>query len=280
MKGFDAVALAMLPELARLPLKAPLHVLLSYDEELTCLGSVDLIRRFGKEFPVPRAVIVGEPTLMQVADSHKCISTYYTNVHGVEAHSAKPALGANAVATAGELVHALTGVADAYEAMGDPSGRFDPGYSTVSVGTIAGGTARNILAKECRFHWEFRGLPGMAPDDAFRRFQRYVDTVALPRLTRFTKTARIETETEVEVPGLAAEPGSAAETLALRLTQSNRTIAVSYATEAGHFQQAGLPTVVCGPGSIEQAHQPDEFVDIAQLEACIAFVRGLAQTQC
>jgi acetylornithine deacetylase len=280
MKGFDAVALAMLPELARMPLKAPVHVLLSYDEELTCLGSLDLIARFGKETPVPRAVIVGEPTLMQVADSHKCISTYYTTVHGVEAHSARPALGANAIAAAGELVHALTGIAEAYEAMGDSSGRFDPGYSTVSVGTIAGGTARNILAKECRFHWEYRGLPGMRADDAYRRFQHYVDTVALPRLTRFTKAARIETETEVEVPGLAAEPGSAAETLALRLTQSNRTIAVSFATEAGQFQQAGLPTVVCGPGSIEQAHQPDEFVELGQLEACAGFVRGLAQELC
>ena len=277
MKGFDAVALAMLPDLARMPLKAPVNVLLSYDEELTCLGSLDLIRRFGKETPIPRAVIVGEPTLMQVADSHKCISTYYTTVHGVEAHSAHPALGANAIAAAGELVHALTGIAAAYEAMGDPGGRFDPGYSTVSVGTINGGTARNILARECRFHWEYRGLPGMRTDDALRRFQDYVDATALPRLTRFTKAARIETETEVEVPGLAAEPGSTAETLALRLTRSNRTIAVSFATEAGHFQAAGLPTVVCGPGSIEQAHQPDEFVEIGQLEACIAFMQGLVR---
>lgn len=280
MKGFDSVALAMLPELARLPLKAPVHVLLSYDEELTCLGSLDLIRRFGKDCPIPGAVIVGEPTLMQVADSHKCISTYYTTVNGVEAHSARPALGANAIAAAGELVHALTGIAEAYEAAGDPSGRFDPGYATVCVGTIAGGTARNILAKQCRFHWEYRGLPGMRSDDAFRRFQTYVDTIALPRLTRFTHLASIVTDTEVEVPGLAAEPGSPAETLALRLTQSNRTIAVSFATEAGQFQRAGLPTVVCGPGSIEQAHQPDEFVEIAQLEACVGFVRGIARELC
>lgn len=277
MKGFGALALAMIPEFQRAPLRAPVHILLSYDEELTCLGSLDLIRRFGKDFPVPRAVIVGEPTMMQVADSHKCISTYYTTVHGVEAHSSKPALGANAIATACELVHALTGIADAYELAGDPGGRFDPGCSTVSTGTIHGGTARNILAKQCTFHWEFRGLPGVPADDALRQFQQYADTVALPKLTRFTNAARIETLTEVEVPGLAADPGSAAETLALRLTRSNRTIAVSYATEAGHFQAARLPTVVCGPGSIEQAHQPDEFVDIAQLESCIGFLRGVAQ---
>jgi acetylornithine deacetylase len=276
MKGFDAVALAMIPEFQRARLRYPIHIMLSYDEELTCLGSLDLIRRFGRDFPKPRAVIVGEPTQMQVADAHKCIATYLTAVHGVEAHSSTPALGANAIATACELVHALTGLADEYEARGDPSGRFDPGYSTVHVGTIHGGTARNILAKECKFHWEFRGLPGVPYNEAFQRFQRYVDGVALPRLTRFTSAARIETETEVEVPSLAPDSGSAAETLALRLTQSNRTIAVSYGTEAGHFREAGIPTIVCGPGSIEQAHQPDEFVDIAQLEACIGFMRGLA----
>ena len=277
MKGFDAVALAMIPEFARASLKAPVHVLLSYDEELTCLGSLDILRRFGVDYPAPRAVFVGEPTLMRIADAHKSISTYVTTVHGVEAHSARPALGANAIATACELVHELTRLADAYEAAGDPTGRFDPGYSTVHVGTIHGGTARNILAKECRFHWEFRGLPGVPADDALRGFQDYAERVALPRLTRFTKAARIETVTEVEVPGLAADPGSAAETLALRLTQSNRTHAVSFATEAGHFQRAGIPTVVCGPGSIEQAHQADEFVEVSELAACIAFMRGLAQ---
>ena len=280
MKGFDAVALAMIPEFARAPLRAPIHVLLSYDEELTCLGSLDILRRFGVDFPAPRAVFVGEPTLMQIADAHKSISTYVTTVHGVEAHSARPALGANAIATACELVHELTQLADLYEAAGDASGRFDPGYSTVHVGSIHGGTARNILAKECRFHWEFRGLPGVASDGALRRFQDYAERVALPRLTRFTKAARIETLTEVEVPGLAADPGSVAETLALRLTQSNRTLAVSFATEAGHFQRAGMPTVVCGPGSIEQAHQADEFVEVGELEACVAFMRGVMRELC
>jgi acetylornithine deacetylase len=277
MKGFDAVALAMIPEFARGPLSAPIHILLSYDEELTCLGSLDILARFGRDMPRPRAVIVGEPTQMRVADAHKSISTYYTTVHGVEAHSSTPALGANAIPTACDLVHELTRIGDLYEAEGDPGGRFVPGYSTVSVGTIHGGTARNILARQCRFHWEFRGLPGVPADDALRRLDDFVARVALPRLTRYSDAARIETETEVEVPGLAADPGSAAETLAMRLSQSNRTLAVSFATEAGQFQKAGLPTVVCGPGSIEQAHQPDEFIEESELVACIAFMRGLVR---
>ncbi len=116
---------------------------------------------------------------------------------------------------------------------------------------IHGGTARNILARECAFHWEFRGLPGAPTASALAKVQAFVDAVALPRLTRFVSGPTIATEVEVEVPPFAAEPGSAAETLALRLTRSNRTVAVSFATESGHFQAAGLPTVVCGPGSID-----------------------------
>ena len=277
MKGFDAIALAMIPEFQKMALKSPVHIALSYDEETTCLGSLGLIRRFGTEMPRPRAVIVGEPTNMQVADAHKSIATYFTRVRGFEAHSAKPALGAHAIAAACELVHELTLMMDAYERAGDPSGRFDPAYSTVHVGTIHGGSARNILAKDCAFHWEFRGLPGVPPNDAYARFQAFTERVALPRLTRFTKDAGIETETEVEVPGLLAAAGSAAETLALKLTRSNRTIAVSYATEAGHFQQAGIPTIVCGPGSIDQAHQPDEYIEEAEISACIEFMRRLGR---
>ena len=276
MKGFGATALAMVPEFMQAGMTAPVHIVLSYDEETTCLGSRDVIARFGKDLPMPRATIVGEPTNMQVADAHKSIATYFTKVTGFEAHSAKPALGAHAIATGCELVHHLTLLNDAYERDGDPSGRFDPAYSTVHVGTIHGGTARNILAKECAFHWEFRGLPGVSQQDAIRRFEEYAARTALPRLTRFTQQAGIETQVEVEVPGLMAQAGSAAETLALKLTRSNRTIAVSYATEAGHFQQAGIPTVVCGPGSIDQAHQPDEYIEEGEIAACIGFMRRLA----
>ena len=276
MKGFDAVVLAMVPEFQAAGLKRPIHILLSYDEETTCLGSLDLIARFGRETPRPALAIVGEPTLMGCADAHKGVATFMTRVTGVEAHSSKPQLGANAVAVAADIVSEIGRLARAYEApeLCDP--RFDTPYSTLHVGEIRGGTARNILARDCSFHWEFRGLPGVSAASAAAKVQAFVDDVALPRLTRFVSGPTIETIMEIDVPPLASAPDNAAASLALRLTHSNALIAVSYATEAGHFQAAGLPTVVCGPGSIDQAHKPDEFIAISQLAACIDFMRGLA----
>ena len=142
---------------------------------------------------------------------------------------------------------------------------------------IRGGTARNILARECVFDWEFRGLPGVTTASGLMKVQAFVDEVALPRLIRFVSGPSITTTIEVDVPPLAADVGSVAETLALKLTRSNSAIAVSFATEAGHFQGAGLPTIVCGPGSIDMAHKPDEFVDEAQLVACLEFLERLAE---
>lgn len=280
MKGFDAVCLAMIEEFRAAPLQKPIHLLLSYDEETTCLGPVDTIARFGRDLPRPAAAIVGEPTLMQVADAHKAVATYRTSVHGLEAHSSKPHLGANAIEGAAMLIKDLYDFARECASAPEPAPRFDPPFSTLSVGVIEGGAARNILAKECRFHWEFRPLPGAPIDLARRRLDACASHVVLPHLRRYTPTARIETLTEVEVPGLAPEPGSDAETLALKLARSNRTIAVSYATEAGRFQAGGVPTVVCGPGSIDQAHQPDEYIEIAELSACIDFMRRLAAQLC
>ena len=276
MKGFDACVLAMAPAFWDAGLKRPVHIVLSYDEETTCLGSRDIIARFGKDEPLPAAVIVGEPTMMAVADAHKSIATFRTVVTGHEAHSALPALGANAVAAAADVVSEIGRLARAYEE-GPLAPRFTPPYSTLHVGMIRGGTARNILARECVFNWEFRGLPGVTTASALVKVQAFVDAVATPRLTRFVSGPSIITTIEVDVPPLAADPGSVAETLALQLTRSNQTIAVSFATEAGHFQSAGLPTVVCGPGSIDQAHKPDEFVDEAQLVACLEFLERLAE---
>ena len=276
MKGFDAICLAMIPEFQQARLTSPVHILLSYDEETTCRGPLDTIARFGANLPRPGAVLVGEPTSMQVADAHKSVAGYSTVVHGHEAHSSKPSLGASAVEAACDLVTELYRFGGELAVRGDPSGRFDPPASTVHVGTIQGGTARNILAKLCAFRWEFRALPGVEQNLALRRLEEYAARVAIPQLTRHTKDAFIETLTEVEVPGLKPESGSIAEVLALKAAQSNCTIAVPFASEAGQFQLANVPTVVCGPGSIGQAHQPDEYIEIAQIEACIAFMRRLA----
>ncbi len=275
MKGVAACALAMVPNFLAEPPKRPVHIVLSYDEETTCLGSTAVIAWFGKDELRPAAVIVGEPTMMEVADAHKSVATVRTVVKGHEAHSALPALGANAVATAADIVSEIGRLAREYE-KGRLDPRFAPPYSTLHVGVIHGGAARNILARECAFDWEFRGLPGVPAALPLAQVQAFVDTVALPRLTRFVSGPTIATEVEAVAPALAAAPGSAAETLALRLTRSNRTIAVSFATESGHFQAAGLPTIVCGPGSIDQAHKPDEYVEESQLEACLAFLDNLA----
>jgi acetylornithine deacetylase len=280
MKAFDALALTLAPDLLRMDLRTPIHILLSYDEETTCLGMMDTIRRFGRDLPTPLAVIVGEPTGLDVADAHKSISTFFTRVHGFEAHSSKPFLGANAVMTAAELVCELNRIGDELVERGDPSRRFDPPYTTIHVGTINGGTARNILPKICSFHWEFRGLPDLDPQEIPDRLARFADDVALKRLNRFGDYGRIETELEVAVPGLAPAPGSLAESLALRLADRSRTITVPFATEAGRFQEAGIATVVCGPGSIDQAHQPDEYISLDDLAAGEAFMHRLAERCC
>jgi acetylornithine deacetylase len=278
MKAFDALALALVPEFQEANLKTPINIMLSYDEETTCLGVVDGIRRLGHDLPLPRAAIVGEPTSLEVVDAHKSVVTFTTTVHGFEAHSSKPYLGASAVMTAADLIGELNRIADEMMERGDPSGRFDPPYTTVHVGVINGGTARNIMAKTCSFHWEFRGLPSLDPKEIPNRLDRFVEDVALKRLNRFGEFGRVETKLEVAVPGLAPEPGSAAETLALRLAGRNQTQTVPFGTEGGHYQAAGIPTVVCGPGSIDQAHQPDEYITLEQLEAGAAFMRRLAAT--
>jgi len=275
MKGFDALALAMVPAALEAGLTRPIHILLSYDEETTCLGVADTIARFGADLPRPGAVIVGEPTEMQVADAHKSVVTYNTTVHGHAAHSAKPGLGANAVMAAADLIAELNRIADAMVARGDASGRFDPPNTTVHVGVIEGGTARNILPKLCTFLWEFRGLPDLDMAEIPALFAAACERVTRERLNRYGEFGHIATVEEVSVPGLAPDRGSEAERLALRLAGRNATITVPYATEAGRFQRAGIPTVVCGPGSIDQAHQPDEFITLDELARGEAFMRRL-----
>lgn len=276
MKGFDAACLAMIPEFKAAQLSRPIHILLSYDEETTCLGPLDVIARFGADLPLPSAVIVGEPTSMEVADAHKSVATYVTRVRGFEIHSANLHRGVSAVHVACKLVCELERFGEELRAVGDPSGRFDPPFSTIHVGVIQGGTARNIVAKDCEFQWEFRALPGAPPNFAYDRLKNYCEELRRTIFVGFPD-AGVETTIENQVPGLAPQPGSEAETLALRLARRNGTIAVPYATEAGQFQRAGVAAVVCGPGRIDQAHQPDEFIDIAELAACLEFLRGLTQ---
>ena len=192
MKGFAAAALAMIPEFQQARLEKPIHLLLSYDEETTCRGSLDVIGRFGSDLPRPAMVIVGEPTMMAVADAHKGVATFQTVVTGVEAHSANPRQGASAISAACEIVAEIDRLAREFEAPDRLDPRFTPPYSTYHVGMIRGGNARNILARECTFAWEFRGLPNFSTPQAIALVQRFIDQVALPRLRRFTPEPMID----------------------------------------------------------------------------------------
>lgn len=274
MKAFVALGLALVPDFIAADLETPIHLFLSYDEEVTCLGVVDGIAAMGKTLPRPRAVIVGEPTSLDIADAHKGVRTFQTIVIGFAAHSSKPHLGASAVHAGALLAAELDAMQEEAKERPDGSGRFDPPYDTIHAGSFHGGIARNILADRAELLWEIRTLPGSDPEAGPARFAACSDRI-LGRMRKTAPDSTIETVMSSDVPGLAPDPGSEAERLAMRLSGRNHTIAVAYATEAGHFQRAGLPTVVCGPGSIDQAHQPDEYITLEQLEAGEAFMRRL-----
>ncbi|MCB1377670.1 MAG: acetylornithine deacetylase [Alphaproteobacteria bacterium] len=275
MKGFIAVCLAMVPQFVRTKLKSPIHLALSCDEEVGCKGVRPLVAHLRDHLPRPRAVIVGEPTSMKVVNAHKSALTFATEVKGHEAHSSLTHHGVNAIMVAGELLCEINRIRGDLIREGDPTGRFDPPYSTVHVGVIEGGTAKNIIPRHCAFQWETRLLPTADPDYTINRFDAFSRTLE-PAMKAVAPDTGIATETANRVPGLAPEEDSAAEHLALHLANANSTHAVSYVTEAGLFQQIGIPTVVCGPGSIEQAHKPDEYIDVSELRKCEEFMQRLA----
>jgi acetylornithine deacetylase len=275
MKAFSAVILSLFPELTRRPLKTPVHIALSYDEEVGCLGVRPMIADIVKSVPMPRLAIIGEPTDMKVVNAHKGIRSFRTTVTGREAHSSQTDKGVNAVMVAAELIMHLAKLAEDMRRRGDPSGRFDPPYTTVQSSTIEGGTALNILARHCLFQWEFRYLPGTSQDEILDAFNAYATKEVLPRLKAIAPESDIVTKPRAHVPALVATDGCPAEALAKQLTGRNHAEAVAYGTEAGLFQEAGIPSVVCGPGNIQQAHKPNEFIEISQVAACEQFIRKL-----
>ena len=275
MKSFLAVALALVPEALGAGLKVPLHLALSYDEEVGCLGVGDLIADVKAHLPLPRIVIIGEPTGMKLINANKGIAGFETGITGKEAHSSQPQRAANAIVAAAELIGFLAGLAEEKRERGPKDGRFEPPYTTLNVGTVSGGNALNIVPRHARFAWEFRLVPGDDGDEIVTRFRRFAEQEVLPDLRRAAPEAAIETKALAQVPPLTPEPDSPAEALVRLLTGANRTETVCFATEGGLFQEAGFSTVICGPGSIDQAHQPDEFIELAQIEACAAFLRKL-----
>ena len=274
MKGFIAVILAMVPRFKAANLKSPIHLALSCDEEVGCKGVRPLVVHMRDHLPRPRAVIVGEPTSMQVVNGHKSAVTFSTEVLGHEGHSSLTHHGVNAIMVAGELLAEINCIRTDLIGRGDQTRRFDPPYSTVHVGLIEGGTAKNIIPRRCAFQWETRLLPMADPLEVPERFARFAAQLE-PAMKAIAPQAGINTTTVNVVPGLMPEDESPAEHLALHLAGANSTHAVSYCTEAGLFQQIGIPAIVCGPGSIEQAHKPDEFIAVSELRKCEVFMSRL-----
>jgi len=277
MKGFVACVLAQVPEIKarEAHLKTPVHIVLSYDEEVGCTGVKPMIATFGKSLPKPRLVVVGEPTNMTVVNAHKGGSRFLTEVTGKDAHSSKPQLGVGAIRIAGELIAELGRIEDRLKATHtDP--RFDPPYASITVSAIEGGIAHNIIPPKCTFRWGVRTLPGMDANAIAGELQAYAERELLPAMRAVSPECNIETKVVGVLPPFSSGDRSEATTLALKLAGQNETFAVPYGTEASHFEASGSSTVVIGPGSIDQAHQPNEFVEIAELEKCLDFLGKVA----
>ncbi|WP_417451859.1 acetylornithine deacetylase [Kordiimonas sp.] len=277
MKGFIAVCLAYVPVFKAAGLKRPVHFVFTYDEEVGCLGIQAMLPHLRKHCAIPRLVVVGEPTGMQVAAAHKGQYVSRTRITGREAHSSRPEDGVNAVVAAAELIGVITGYAGHEREAGVKDEMFDPPYTSFNVGPIKGGSMFNIIPGECEFDWEFRPVPGTDGQAIIDAFQRYLEENMNPRL-RAAGGAGCYAENEVwaYLPPLVASSGSDAETLAKMLANRNDTTVVAFGTEAGHFQSIDFPAVVCGPGDIAQAHKPDEYIKRSELLACGAFMTRLA----
>jgi acetylornithine deacetylase len=275
MKGFIAAALALAPEMAAARLRLPIHLAFSYDEELGCLGVGDLLQDVSRNLPRPAICIIGEPTLMQLVNRHKGVYAWRTKVTGRDGHSSATHRGVNAIAAAAEIMGWLQRQVDAWRRDGPFDDSFDPPYATSNVGLIGGGTAINIIARECVFEWEIRPIPGVDAEETAARLRQFIDSDLLPRLRAVAPESRVDSESICAAPPLRPEADSPAEALVRHLTGANQAVGVAYGTEGGLFQAAEISTVVCGPGSIQQAHQPNEFIALEQLRACDGFLRRL-----
>ncbi len=275
MKGFVALAVALAPYYASLPLKRPINFAFSYDEEVGCLGAPDLVRRLSAHEPLPEIAIIGEPTGLKPVNGHKSCDLFSLEIKGREAHSSAPALGTSAILYAVDFIVFLRSLFADLEREGAGDETFDPPYSTFNIGRIEGGEAVNIIAASCRVVWEFRTVPGNDTEEILARIGTFVRENLEPRLRRQCQDGSISLERFASVPMLAPEPNGPAEALARQLTGHNSGQTVAFGSEAGMFQSAGLSAVVCGPGHIAQAHQPNEFISLEQFRAGEAFLRGV-----
>lgn len=278
MKGFIATALALVPEFLAMPRSKPLHLALSYDEEIGCVGAPVMLAELQRRGIRADGCVVGEPTGMQVVVAHKGVNLFRCRVHGKAAHSSLTPRGCNAIEHAARLICRIRDIADHYQSQGPFDTFYDVPYTTLTTNQIHGGIAVNTIPDLCEFGYEFRNLPGMPVDTIQQQIEQYVQDELLPRMRREHADASIEIQRGARAPALEASEQEAITRLVRALTRDEQTRKVAYGTEAGLFQNAGVPALVCGPGHIEQAHKPDEFVEIAQLEACENFLRQLGRS--
>ncbi len=280
MKSFVAVVLAALPEVQRRGLRVPLHVALSYDEEVGLVGVRRLIADMCDRGIKPEGCIVGEPTSMRIVASHKGKRSYRCRVCGLEAHSSLAPTGVNAVEYAGAVIAFLRELARRRRTQGPFDDGYDCAHTTVHVGTVKGGMALNIVPAECTFEFEFRHLPGDDPDGIFGELTSYVDNELVPEMRAVHPDAGIWFEPMAVIPSLDTEEDATITQLAKAITGDNTVRKVSYNCEACLFHDVGVPTIICGPGDIDQAHKPNEFIEIDQIAKCEAFMKGLMDRIC
>ncbi|MGH7096796.1 MAG: acetylornithine deacetylase [Stellaceae bacterium] len=275
MKSFLAAILTLLPELVGRKLKIPLHLAFSYDEEVGCRGVRRLIAALAKRPDRPILCIVGEPTGMRPVIGHKGKRSFRCHVRGFECHSALAHEGVNAVEAAAELIAHLKAMARRKREEGPFEPDYTPPYTTIHTGVVRGGTALNIIPKECSFDFEFRLLPRDDPEALLRELVAFAEERLLPEMRAVRPETGISFEELSSFPGLDTGADAEVTRLVAALTGANGTGRVSFGTEGGLFQEAGIPTVICGPGSIGDAHKPDEFIALDQIAECERFLRRL-----
>ena len=279
MKGFLALMLTAVPDMLAANLTAPIQLAFSYDEESGCLGAPSMIDAMSKLLPRAKAVIVGEPSMMQVVNGHKGIIEIETIVHGFAVHSSLVHTGVSAVTVAARLImwhvdQMAEGAANIDPVMSELG--YVPPYTTLHNGVVNGGTVHNITASECRLLSDIRPIPTQSNESWLKKYRDYVKQVEAD-IQKIQPSTKIEVNLVASTPGLATETNGMAEQIARSLTGDNANHVVSYATEGGQFQEGGYSVVVCGPGSIEQAHQPNEYIEISQLLAGEKFINKIIE---
>jgi len=280
MKSYLAVVLGMAPRFAAANLKAPVHFALSYDEEVGCVGARGLLEDLARNNIRPAGAVIGEPTSMQPVIAHKGKRSYQCCVRGKEAHSALTPEGVNAIEYAARIIGYIRHMAERMRDCEPRDYGFDVPFTTLQTGVISGGTAGNIVPRECVFQFEFRYLPGADPDGLEHEIRDYAERVILPEMQRTDPGTSISFETKAEIPGLDTGEAEEVTRLAQALSRNQSATKVAYATEGGLFQQAGIPAIICGPGSIAQAHKPDEYVTLEQVALCESFMERLLEQMC